>query len=89
MNARNVCAFFRIFHGTMTQQDTTAAMKHPRLMLMYLGAMTHRSLAAEMELPVMFVPTWAMNQLNEAKNAAALPACPFLSHCSTMFKGFQ
>jgi len=57
MKLRKVSASDRIFHGTMTQQETTAEMIQPRLILMYFGAMTHRSLAAEMELPVIFVPT--------------------------------
>lgn len=57
MKLRNVSASDKIFHGTITQQETIAEMMQPRLMLMYFGAMTHRSLAAEIELPVMFVPT--------------------------------
>ena len=86
---KKVSASERIFQGTMTQQETTAAITHPLLILIYLGAMTHISFAAEIELAVIFVPTCAIYQLNAAKKAAALPADPLLSHCATISKGFQ
>lgn len=70
-------AELKIFHGTMTQPPTKAAMIQPRLMLTYFGKRTVKSLAAEIELAVMFVPTCAMYQAREAKNAAARP--PLLS----------
>lgn len=75
MKSRKVAADPRIFQGTITQPAIMAAIIHPRLMLMYLGNRTVRSLAALMELAVMFVPTWAIYQASAAKKAAARPEC--------------
>ena len=62
MKARKVSAEERIFQGTMTQPPTRAAMMQPRLMLTYLGKRTVRSLAAEIEFAVIFVPTFLIGQ---------------------------
>ena len=88
MKARNVSADERIFQGTMTQPPTTAAIIQPRLMLTQRGNMTVKSLAAEIELAVMFVPTCAMYQLRAAKKAAARPA-GLSSQYVIMSSGFQ
>lgn len=73
INARKVSAELKIFHGTMTQPPIMAAITQPRSMLTKRGKSTVKSLAAEMEFAVMFVPTWAMYQEVAAKKAAARP----------------
>lgn len=77
MKDKKVVAEAKIFHGTMTQPPTRAAMTQPRLMLTYRGKRTVKSLAAEIELAVILVPTCAMYHERAAKNAAARP--PLLS----------
>ena len=89
MKARKVEAEERIFHGTMTQPPMMAAMMQPRKMFTQRGNRTVKSLAAEMEFAVMFVPTWAMYQLVAAKKAAARPPCPYACQCLMMSRGFQ
>jgi hypothetical protein len=89
MKARNVLADARIFQGTITQAETTAAIMQPLLILIHFGRRTVRSLAAEIEFAVMLVPTWAMYHASAAKKAAHLPPGPLSSQRAMMSSGFQ
>lgn len=63
-------------------------IKQPRRMLMYLGNIAVKSLAAEIELAEMLVPMVANAKANEQKNRAARPF-PSSAKLSIKIRGFQ